>query len=118
MSDFSNKLTPNQIERLALLSEECGEVIQIIGKILRHGYRSGNPDSDSGETNIDLLEKEIGHLNFASTLVGYNDLDFVAIFDYATTKKLNADKWLHCSHSYPERSTMYISNVTILGPKQ
>ena len=32
-----NGLTPAEAERLALLMEECGEVVQIIGKVLRHG---------------------------------------------------------------------------------
>lgn len=39
-----NRLTPSQAERLAMLAEECGEVIQIVGKILRHGYDSWHPD--------------------------------------------------------------------------
>ena len=42
-----NCLTPAQAERLAMLAEECGEVIQIIGKILRHGYESYHPDQQS-----------------------------------------------------------------------
>ena len=37
MDDHFNNLTPGEAERLAILAEECGEVIQIIGKILRHG---------------------------------------------------------------------------------
>src|SRR5579872_899269 len=37
------RLTPAQIERLALLAEECGEVMQAVSKILRHGYESRNP---------------------------------------------------------------------------
>ena len=38
MSSHFNKLTPAQAERLAILIEECGEVIQAATKILRHGY--------------------------------------------------------------------------------
>ena len=37
MNNF-NQLTPAETERLAILAEECGEVIQAVGKILRHGY--------------------------------------------------------------------------------
>ena len=33
--DKHNNLTPAEEERLALLSEECGEVIQAIGKVLK-----------------------------------------------------------------------------------
>lgn len=43
MTEHFNKLTPAEAERLAMLSEECGEVVKIIGKIFRHGYDSSNP---------------------------------------------------------------------------
>ena len=56
--DHFNKLTPSQAERLAMLAEECGEVVQIVGKILRHGYDSHHPD-DPATSNTRLLEKEI-----------------------------------------------------------
>ncbi len=58
MENF-NKLTPAETERLAILAEECGDVIRIIGKILRHG----------GPTNRDLLEAEIGDIEAVSALV-------------------------------------------------
>lgn len=38
-----NELTPEEHERLSLLMEECGEVVQIIGKIFRHGYERYPP---------------------------------------------------------------------------
>jgi NTP pyrophosphatase (non-canonical NTP hydrolase) len=53
-----NDLTPAQAERLALLLEEMGEAQQIIGKILRHGYESYNPNHPDG-TNRMLLENEL-----------------------------------------------------------
>lgn len=58
MSDHFNKLTPAEAERLAMLAEECGEVIQIIGKILRHGYDNYHP-ADPNTTNRRLLEREV-----------------------------------------------------------
>lgn len=57
MEKFSNGLTPAEEERLAVLMEECGEVIQIVGKIIRHGYDSRHPDG--GPTNRELLDKEV-----------------------------------------------------------
>jgi hypothetical protein len=52
VSQHFNGLTPAEAERLALLAEECGEVIQAIGKVLRHGYESrhpyGEPDKSRG----------------------------------------------------------------------
>lgn len=51
-----NRLTLAQIERLAILSEECGEIIKAVGKILRHGYRS------KGWSNKEDLERELGDI--------------------------------------------------------
>lgn len=53
-----NHLPPDQAEALALLAEECGELVQIIGKILRHGLDSHHPDT--GDNNVELLQKEVG----------------------------------------------------------
>ena len=61
MADHFNGLTPAQAERLAMLAEECGEVIQIIGKILRHGYESYHPNNPS-VTNRTLLGRELTDL--------------------------------------------------------
>jgi len=56
-----NGLRPDEAERLAMLAEECAEVIQIIGKILRHGYEETHPD-DMTISNRQLLSKEIADL--------------------------------------------------------
>lgn len=53
-----NGLTPAQAERLAMLAEECGEVIQVIGKILRHGYENFHP-LKPGVPNSELLRREL-----------------------------------------------------------
>jgi NTP pyrophosphatase (non-canonical NTP hydrolase) len=45
-----NKLTDAEAERLAMLIEECGEVIQAATKVLRHGYESFHPDELQGIT--------------------------------------------------------------------
>ncbi len=53
--------------------EECGEVIQWIGKILRHGYEDEKPLSK--ETNRAALERELGDLVHASRrMVGATDV--------------------------------------------
>ena len=58
-----NRLTPAEAERLALLAEECGEVIHVVGKILRHGYASYHPDAVSTDNdNRFLLEGELTDL--------------------------------------------------------
>lgn len=54
-------MTEAELERLAMLSEECGEIVQIIGKIIRHGYFSYHPDEPT-VSNKTLLENEINDL--------------------------------------------------------
>jgi hypothetical protein len=47
-------------ERLAMLAEEAGEIVQIIGKILRHGYESYHPeDSEKSQTASILFENSV-----------------------------------------------------------
>lgn len=41
-----------------MLAEEAAEVIQVVGKILRHGYDNHHPDSPD-VTNRELLRKEL-----------------------------------------------------------
>lgn len=60
-------LSPAAQERLALLIEECAEVIQVGGKILRHGYESCHPDDEV--PNEELLAEEIGHVRYAVGLL-------------------------------------------------
>lgn len=62
MTNHFNNLTPAEAERLAMLAEECAEVIQIIGKIQRHGYDSYHPN-DPRTTNRDLLAKELADVD-------------------------------------------------------
>ena len=46
-----------ETEKLAVLMEECAEVQQVIGKILRHGYDSYHPETKT--TNRENLAREI-----------------------------------------------------------
>lgn len=71
-----NQLTPAQAERLAILAEECGEVIQIIGKILRHGLDSCHPVTR--ETNRSALLREITDVKAAMVIIG---LDIPAVME-------------------------------------
>jgi hypothetical protein len=91
-----NELTPAELERLALAAEEMGEAIQIIGKIMRHGYQCYNPDDAHQVPNRLLLEKEIGHVTFAIMLMeNAGDLNRVSVGNHLLRKKLTITKWLH-----------------------
>lgn len=64
-------LTPEEAELLVLLAEECGEAVQAVAKILRHGIFSTNREMPVGhqETNASLLEKELGQILLAVELL-------------------------------------------------
>lgn len=79
MKEHFNQLTPAQAERLAMLSEEAGEIVQIVGKILRHGYASCHPNG--GPTNRNSLERELADL--LSVCMAMGDAEDIAS-DYRT----------------------------------
>lgn len=64
-TEHFNKLTEAEAELLAILAEECGEVVQAVCKILRHGIESHDPTDLSKGTNRDMLAKECGQLRAA-----------------------------------------------------
>ena len=94
MKDHFNGLTPPQAERLALLAEECGEVVQAVAKILRHGYESFHPDG--GPPNRSLLEIEIGHVEHAIfRMHEAEDTDPLHVLDSVEAKAKKIGRYLH-----------------------
>ncbi|HRO59859.1 MAG TPA: hypothetical protein PKZ27_02905 [Rhodocyclaceae bacterium] len=93
--DHFNRLTPAEAERLAMLAEECGEVVQIVGKILRHGYGSCHPDNPH-LPNRRMLEKEAGDLYAVLELMlSEGDIHSCAISDHTMAKQNAFEKWTH-----------------------
>lgn len=91
---FSNKLTDAEAERLAILIEECGEVVQIACKILRHGFASYHPSG--GPANREELEKELGDLACAAELlVRARDVRKRRIAEHAGEKIDSLRKYTH-----------------------
>jgi NTP pyrophosphatase (non-canonical NTP hydrolase) len=100
-----NGLTAAEAERLAILAEECAEVIQAVGKILRHGYYSFNPDlltqdMDDGDelppTNKSDLEMEIGDVLFAVELLKQaGDISMNKVEARAEVKAEKIKEYLH-----------------------
>lgn len=96
MAKFSNDLTDAQLERLAILSEELGEAQQAIGKIIRHGYHSWNPEVVGKTTNRDDLAKELGDVQYAiDRLIGHDDIDGHAFIKRMHEKPGKIAKYLH-----------------------
>ncbi len=101
---FSNELTDAELERLAVLSEELGEAQQCIGKILRHGYKSGNPLVDY-ISNRFQLEREIGDIQAAiGMLVHAGDVSQPEIERRIGKKLVSIQRWLHHQDGLHERS--------------
>lgn len=89
-----NELSPAEAERLAVLSEECGEVIQNIGKILRHGYESCHPSGTL--SNRELLENELGDvMHIVERMVRSGDLSRPSIEAYKSAKADRIGRYLH-----------------------
>ena len=84
------------VERLALLAEELGEAVQVIGKILRHGLDNYNPYDNTKTTNQELLQKELGDVYAAIVLLEkYGVVDRSRIKEYSKDKLRRVAKWLH-----------------------
>lgn len=91
-----NKLSDAENERLALLLEECGEVIQIIGKIQRHGYDSHDPTDEGGPSNRKLLEREIADVVQAvDLLAGAEDIDPLSVATRLDLRWITVQEYLH-----------------------
>jgi NTP pyrophosphatase (non-canonical NTP hydrolase) len=91
-----NQLGPAEAERLSLLLEECGEVIQIVGKIQRHGYESFNPNDASATTNRALLERELGDLRHALSRMCFSgDVNEREIGKHQESKAKRIGPYLH-----------------------
>ncbi len=94
MRDF-NQLTAAEAERLAVLSEELGEAVHYIGKILRHGYDNYHP-VDPETTNRELLERELGHVQFMTDAMCNNrDISYAQILKFKTGKSLSINDYMH-----------------------
>jgi hypothetical protein len=95
MANF-NQLSPEQTERLSLMVEECGEVIQAAGKILRHGYESYTPGQDPIETNRMRLIRELGDLKAAMHLMfASGDWELTDVNRCMVGKLTRLEKYLH-----------------------
>lgn len=83
-----------EVERLALLIEECAEVQQIACKILRHGYESHHPLGLTA--NRAMLEREIGDLRAAIMLMGLaGDVSWETVRESSIQKAASVRQWLH-----------------------
>jgi len=89
-------MSEEELERLALLAEECAEVIVAVGKILRHGYQSYNPFHSELGSNKEQLEAEIADVWYAVNLMlGCGDVDIDEINHHLELAAKSKPKYLH-----------------------
>lgn len=87
-------LSPAEIERLAILAEECGEVVQAVGKVLRHGWESQSPYG--GKTNRVALEREIGNVRaIVNLMLDSRDVRLGDVQSWQRSKRVALEKWTH-----------------------
>jgi NTP pyrophosphatase (non-canonical NTP hydrolase) len=88
------KLTAAEVERLAMLAEECGEVEQAVGKILRHGWESCSPYGS--KTNRAALEREIGDVRaVVGLMLDARDVHLGDLQHWQRRKRAALATWTH-----------------------
>jgi len=93
-------MNPAQIERLAICAEEAGEVIQAVGKCLRHGMDSENPNIIGGGCNHYHLARELGQLiRIADWLVGHGDIYDEYLKKGYDEKMRKMREYIHCEEN-------------------
>lgn len=94
MNGIVNYLTQSDVEALAVLTEEMGESLRIVGKIERHGFDSEY--RENGMSNTELLEYEIGHVLAAiDILVERGLIDRARLVESRGRKLVKVQGWLH-----------------------
>jgi NTP pyrophosphatase (non-canonical NTP hydrolase) len=82
-----NKLSNAELERLAVLAEECGEVIQIVNKTIRHGFDNSH-EKYGNKTCRELLEQEIADLFvIIELMLREEDINDDRVYSCKTLKK-------------------------------
>jgi len=90
-------LTPAEIERLALLTQECGEMARSIGKILRSGWKG-----DGGLTTRVTLERGMGEMRAAvDMLLDAGDVRRGDVTHWYRERRDAGDKGMH--HQPPQQ---------------
>lgn len=106
------------VERMGLISEECGETSQIVGKILRHGIKSDNKGRNE-MTNRQMLEKEVGDILAAALIcVAAGDINMGEVVTHAENKAGTVSEYLHngLNKGFAEAARVMIEKRTFPWP--
>lgn len=95
-TEHANNLTEAEAERLAILAEECAEVIQQVCKIQRHGFNNDWLKQRLMPSNRDRLEEEVGHLkNAINVMLEAGDMSYSCIGAALEAKQGTIAPYLH-----------------------
>lgn len=84
-------------ELYVVLSEECGEVVQSVSKILRFGETTFNPKDRKKTPNVKLLEAELG--------------DILGVFKLLIEENhLNGENIMKCAEAKIKKLETYMRN--------
>lgn len=99
-------LTPAEAERLEILAEEAGEVVQMVMKTLRHGKESFNPRDPKETPNLVLLSSEVGNFQRAVQLcIDCGDLSPYGIEVGSSEKSQNLLRYTHHQTFSPKENS-------------
>lgn len=82
---------------LAVLMEECSEVIKEASKIIRFGQHNRHPFIENSPTNIENLTQEIGDMLAILNVIQYEtdiDLDWDKVLEARDKKLTKLDRFL------------------------
>ena len=93
-SPRESSLAPEEIERLAVLGAECGELIQFACKVLLHGWDGASPFN--GKPNQVQVEREAGDVLAAiDAMVQAGELRWREVAAWRGKKAAVGQKWMH-----------------------
>lgn len=85
-------LTPAEMERLAVLGKECGDLVRAVGNVLVGGWETVAHGAE--RTNRVALEKEIGHVRASvGLLLDADDARLGEIQRWQRSKRAALAKW-------------------------
>lgn len=87
-------LSPAEMERLAKLAEEAGELVRAVGKVMLHGWESASPYT--GRTNREALEREIGSVRaMVGLMLDADDVRLRDLQSWQRVKRAGLARWMH-----------------------
>lgn len=91
-----NGLSHAEAERLAILAEELAEAIQVVGKVLRHGWTPTDHTTGIVYDNRADMETELGQVqNIISLMILSRDLQEEKLIAAAAAKAIKWAPYLH-----------------------